>query len=165
MFNTIAPQLVAMGTFLNPDTTRVIAKRIILTGHPFKVHKKTATVRYMFFNSGKWLCSNICATNDLIFNPVQMTSTTSNLFNFTPSMAVQGTYGNPLALMGTLRHISTDQSIKWTRYVCRCTSEYIPSGQSYGRSTMINESCFLTQWRSDDQPTAYLRCPRVSHLS
>ncbi|KIM75990.1 hypothetical protein PILCRDRAFT_826841 [Piloderma croceum F 1598] len=49
--NAQAPQLVAMGSFMNPDTTRVIAKRIILTGHPFKVHKKTATVRYMFFNS------------------------------------------------------------------------------------------------------------------
>ena len=48
----IAPQLVAMGTFLNPDTTRIVAKRVVLTGHPFKVHKKTATVRYMFFNSG-----------------------------------------------------------------------------------------------------------------
>ncbi|CCL98709.1 uncharacterized protein FIBRA_00713 [Fibroporia radiculosa] len=46
-----APHLVAMGTFLHPDTTRIIAKRIILTGHPFKVHKKTATVRYMFFNA------------------------------------------------------------------------------------------------------------------
>ncbi|KAI5118921.1 hypothetical protein M0805_003745 [Coniferiporia weirii] len=46
-----APDLVAMGSFLNTDTTRVVAKRIILTGHPFKVHKKTATVRYMFFNS------------------------------------------------------------------------------------------------------------------
>ncbi|KAF9462418.1 ribosome biogenesis protein tsr1 [Collybia nuda] len=45
-----APELVSTGTFLNPDTTRIIAKRIILTGHPFKVHKKTATVRYMFFN-------------------------------------------------------------------------------------------------------------------
>ncbi|KAJ3512263.1 hypothetical protein NLJ89_g3622 [Agrocybe chaxingu] len=48
--NQQAPQLVAMGSFLNPDTTRIIAKRIVLTGHPFKVHKKTATVRYMFFN-------------------------------------------------------------------------------------------------------------------
>ncbi|KAF9257985.1 ribosome biogenesis protein tsr1, partial [Marasmius fiardii PR-910] len=48
-----APQLVAMGTFLDPDTTRIIAKRIILTGHPFKIHKKTATVRYMFFNPGE----------------------------------------------------------------------------------------------------------------
>ncbi|KAH9935766.1 ribosome biogenesis protein tsr1 [Fomitopsis serialis] len=46
-----APELVAMGSFMNPDTTRIITKRIILTGHPFKVHKKTATVRYMFFNS------------------------------------------------------------------------------------------------------------------
>ena len=42
-----------MGTFLNPDPMRIIAKRIILTGHPTKVHKKTATVRYMFFNPGK----------------------------------------------------------------------------------------------------------------
>lgn len=41
-----------MGSFLNTDTTRIIAKRIILTGHPFKIHKKTATVRYTFFNPG-----------------------------------------------------------------------------------------------------------------
>lgn len=40
-----------MGTFLNPDTTRIIAKRIVLSGHPFRVHRKTATVRYMFFHA------------------------------------------------------------------------------------------------------------------
>ncbi|KAG8685246.1 hypothetical protein FRC08_013226, partial [Ceratobasidium sp. 394] len=44
------PELVASGTSLNTDAQRITAKRIILTGHPFKVHKKTATVRYMFFN-------------------------------------------------------------------------------------------------------------------
>lgn len=44
------PDLVAMGSFLSSDPTRIIAKRIILTGHPFKVHKKTATIRYMFFD-------------------------------------------------------------------------------------------------------------------
>nr|XP_019047469.1 pre-rRNA-processing protein TSR1 [Kwoniella bestiolae CBS 10118]OCF26399.1 pre-rRNA-processing protein TSR1 [Kwoniella bestiolae CBS 10118] len=44
------PSLVAMGSFLSPDPTRIISKRIILTGHPIKVHKKTATIRYMFFN-------------------------------------------------------------------------------------------------------------------
>jgi pre-rRNA-processing protein TSR1 len=38
---------------MNPDTTRIVAKRIILSGHPFKVHKKTATIRYMLFNPGK----------------------------------------------------------------------------------------------------------------
>ncbi|WVQ83997.1 hypothetical protein IAT38_006142 [Cryptococcus sp. DSM 104549] len=44
------PSLVAMGSFMSPDPTRIIAKRIILTGHPVKIHKKTATIRYMFFN-------------------------------------------------------------------------------------------------------------------
>jgi pre-rRNA-processing protein TSR1 len=48
-----------MGSFLNPDTTRIIAKRIILTGHPFKVHKKAATVRYMFFNPGMFLTLDV----------------------------------------------------------------------------------------------------------
>ena len=52
LYAHIAPHLVAMGSFMDADTTRIITKRIILTGHPFKVHKKTATVRYMFFNAG-----------------------------------------------------------------------------------------------------------------
>ena len=43
------PSLVAMGSSLPPDPTRIIAKRIVLTGHPLKIHKKTATIRYMFF--------------------------------------------------------------------------------------------------------------------
>lgn len=42
--------LTATGTSQPPDPSRVIAKRIILTGHPFKIHKKIVTVRYMFFN-------------------------------------------------------------------------------------------------------------------
>ena len=42
--------LTATGTTLPPSPTRTIAKRIILTGHPYKIHKKLVTVRYMFFN-------------------------------------------------------------------------------------------------------------------
>lgn len=44
-------ELVGQGTFLNADHTRVLAKRAILTGHPFRFHKSVVTVRYMFFNS------------------------------------------------------------------------------------------------------------------
>lgn len=43
-------ELIATGTSQPPDHSRVIAKRIILTGHPYKIHKKLVTIRYMFFN-------------------------------------------------------------------------------------------------------------------
>ena len=42
--------LVGTGTSLPPSTSRIIAKRIVLTGHPFHIHKKIVTIRYMFFN-------------------------------------------------------------------------------------------------------------------
>ncbi|KAG9243902.1 putative ribosome biogenesis protein tsr1 like protein [Calycina marina] len=42
--------LLGTGTSLPPSSKRVIAKRIILTGHPYKIHKKLVTIRYMFFN-------------------------------------------------------------------------------------------------------------------
>ena len=44
-------ELVGIGTTLTPSTTRIIAKRAILTGQPFKIHKKLVTVRYMLFNA------------------------------------------------------------------------------------------------------------------
>jgi hypothetical protein len=58
-----------------------------------------------------------------------------------------------------------DQSIKWTLYACRCTSGYIPNGQSYGKNTRAHGSCLLTQWRSDDQTTTYVRYPHVNLFS
>ncbi|KAF5649755.1 ribosome biogenesis tsr1 like [Fusarium tjaetaba] len=46
----IGLSLIGTGTALPPSTSRVIAKRIILTGHPYHIHKKIVTIRYMFFN-------------------------------------------------------------------------------------------------------------------
>ncbi|KAK8039715.1 hypothetical protein PG993_008126 [Apiospora rasikravindrae] len=43
-------QLVATGTVRAPSTSRVVAKRAILTGHPYHINKKIVTIRYMFFN-------------------------------------------------------------------------------------------------------------------
>ncbi|KAI9760009.1 MAG: hypothetical protein M4579_001948 [Chaenotheca gracillima] len=43
--------IIAKGTSEGPDRDRVIAKRLILTGHPYKINKKLVTIRYMFFNA------------------------------------------------------------------------------------------------------------------
>ncbi|KAF1916690.1 hypothetical protein BDU57DRAFT_516934 [Ampelomyces quisqualis] len=48
--STSSLRLIATGTSLPPSTSRIIAKRIILTGHPYKINKRIVTVRYMFFN-------------------------------------------------------------------------------------------------------------------
>lgn len=44
-------ELIGSGTFLNTDYTRILAKRVVLTGFPFRFNKNVLTARYMFFNA------------------------------------------------------------------------------------------------------------------
>ena len=45
-------ELLATGTVSGSDPDRVVVKKIVLSGHPFKINKKSSVVRYMFFNRG-----------------------------------------------------------------------------------------------------------------
>lgn len=44
-------ELVASGSVLDSNPNRLIIKRIRLSGHPYKIHSKSAVLRFMFFNS------------------------------------------------------------------------------------------------------------------
>ena len=43
-------QYLGHGTSLTPSTSRIIAKRVVLTGQPYRIHRRIVTIRYMFFN-------------------------------------------------------------------------------------------------------------------
>jgi pre-rRNA-processing protein TSR1 len=43
-------ELVASGSMMGADADRIIVKRIILTGYPVRVHKRFASVKYMFYD-------------------------------------------------------------------------------------------------------------------
>lgn len=50
LLSYINGDLIAAGSALGADPDRIILKRIILTGYPFKTQKRRAVVKFMFFN-------------------------------------------------------------------------------------------------------------------
>ena len=44
-------QILCQGTFENTDFSRILAKRVVITGEVFKIHKNVVTIRFMFHNA------------------------------------------------------------------------------------------------------------------
>ncbi|PVU94408.1 hypothetical protein BB561_002577 [Smittium simulii] len=50
ILNETLPTLIGTGSVYSVDPTRILAKRIVLTGIPYKINKRKATIRFMFYN-------------------------------------------------------------------------------------------------------------------
>lgn len=65
-------QLVGIGSINKSSTDDIILKKIILTGNPFKVRRKLATVRHMFFDPKDILVIIVGIVNIQWFKPVEL---------------------------------------------------------------------------------------------
>uniref|UniRef100_A0A0N5AK54 Pre-rRNA-processing protein TSR1 homolog n=1 Tax=Syphacia muris TaxID=451379 RepID=A0A0N5AK54_9BILA len=72
--------LVASGRILDLNPDRIVLKRVVLSGHPFRIYRRHCVVRYMFFNREdiEW------------FKPIELYTTRGRRGNITEALGTHG---------------------------------------------------------------------------
>lgn len=78
--NTTAPLVLATGTLLDVNPSRIVVRRTILSGHPYKVNRRSAVIRYMFFQPQdiEW------------FKPIKLTTKLGRVGHIKSSLGTHG---------------------------------------------------------------------------
>lgn len=151
-------ELVGSGSFLGVDRERVVAKRVVLTGHPYKIHKRLVTVRYMFFNQGKHHNLPVITTSLLIKK--QRISTGSRRYPCSRAAAAADSSRRAWAHTDTSRPRSTGGSTLRTRWPSVCTSGCSPGDRPSLQSRRMGESV-----RNDDDGIVGLGMGKIDRKS
>lgn len=84
---------VAYGSVQDANPDRIVLKRIVLSGHPYKMTKRSAVVRFMFFNKGRWFIFIYPTTTTLFihFQKISSGLSLSNCIQTVETMATSRT--------------------------------------------------------------------------
>uniref|UniRef100_A0A7E4VKB0 Pre-rRNA-processing protein TSR1 homolog n=1 Tax=Panagrellus redivivus TaxID=6233 RepID=A0A7E4VKB0_PANRE len=124
--------LVARGTTLDVNPDRVIVKRVVLSGHPSKVNKRAATVKYMFFNRDdiEW------------FKPIEVYTPQGRRGHIKEALGTHGVmkcmFDNPLTIQdAVLMNLYKRAFPKWT-YNPRVTRTKVIGGGMVNSHSLIS---------------------------
>ncbi|PWN41016.1 DUF663-domain-containing protein [Ceraceosorus guamensis] len=115
------PWLVGSGNLLDAGPTRINTKRICLTGSPYKVHRKSSVIKWMFFNA-----------NDVhYFKPLELHTKYGKTGHITESLGTHGLFkahfSGPINQMDTiLLNLYKRVYPKWTTSLFRDGSDELP---------------------------------------